>query len=105
MAHGTTPQLRKDSAEVLNANGVCSTHLVKKVVLREGLIPYMCERCHNEGTWGGEPLVLRLDHKNGIRNDHRIENLRFLCPNCDSQTSTFCGRNKRKASRVTHGEP
>jgi hypothetical protein len=35
-----------------------------------------------------------LDHINGIRNDHRISNLRFLCPNCDSQTSTFCGKNK-----------
>jgi hypothetical protein len=34
----------------------------------------------------------------GKHNDNRIENLCFLCPNCHSQTSTYCGKhlNKRK---------
>ena len=36
------------------------------------------------------------NHINGINNDHRLENLRFLCPNCHSQTSTYAGKNKRK---------
>ena len=39
-------------------------------------------------------LSLQLDHINGINNDHRIENLRFLCPNCHSQTETYAGKNK-----------
>ena len=43
----------------------------------------------------GKPLVLQLDHINGISNDNRIENLRFLCPNCHAQTESFAGRNKR----------
>ena len=34
-----------------------------------------------------------LDHINGINNDHRLENLRMLCPNCNSQQDTFAGRN------------
>ena len=38
-------------------------------------------------------LTLQLDHINGINNDNRKENLRFLCPNCHSQTDTFAGRN------------
>ena len=32
---------------------------------------------------------------NGKNNDHRIENLRFLCPNCHSQTATYAGKNKK----------
>jgi 5-methylcytosine-specific restriction endonuclease McrA len=43
----------------------------------------------------GKPLSLHLDHKNGKNNDHRIENLRFLCPNCHSQTATYAGKNKK----------
>ena len=38
-------------------------------------------------------LTLQLDHINGINNDNRKENLRFLCPNCHSQTNTFAGKN------------
>ena len=39
--------------------------------------------------------VITIDHINGINNDNRLSNLRFLCPNCHSQTTTFSGRNKR----------
>ncbi len=35
-----------------------------------------------------------LDHINGECTDYRIENLRLLCPNCNSQQDTFAGRNK-----------
>lgn len=42
----------------------------------------------------GQSLSLQLDHINGINNDHRLENLRFLCPNCHSQTNTYAGKNK-----------
>lgn len=47
-----------------------------------------------EPEWAGKPIKLHLDHVNGIRNDHRLPNLRWLCPNCHSQTVTYCGRNK-----------
>jgi len=38
---------------------------------------------------------LQLDHINGKNTDNRIDNLRLLCPNCHSQTSTFSGRNRK----------
>lgn len=43
------------------------------------------------------PIPLELDHINGINNDHRLENLRLLCPTCHATTSTFKGRNVKHA--------
>lgn len=91
MKHKVTP------AEILVENTPYSRGMAKRVILREGLLPYQCALCLLESEWNGKPLVLRLDHINGVNNDDRIENLRFLCPNCDSQTDTFCGRNMARA--------
>lgn len=41
-------------------------------------------------------MALQLDHINGVFNDHRLENLRFLCPNCHAITETYCGKNIKK---------
>jgi hypothetical protein len=43
-----------------------------------------------------KPVLLQLDHINGINNDNRVENLRFLCALCHSQTPTWCGKNMKK---------
>jgi len=64
-------------------------------LINENILEYKCVKCGNEGEWMGEAIVLQLDHKNGIRNDNRVENLRFMCPNCHSQTPTFSGKNKK----------
>lgn len=62
-------------------------------LVNEGVLEYRCALCGNEGRWQGKNLVLQLDHINGIHNDHRLCNLRFLCPNCHSQTDTYAGKN------------
>ena len=45
--------------------------------------------------WQGKPLELRLDHINGDHFDNNLTNLRWICPNCDSQLDTYCGRNRK----------
>lgn len=52
-----------------------------------------CEQCGIGPRWNGNPLVLQVDHINGLHHDYRPENLRFLCPNCHSQTVNFAVRN------------
>lgn len=67
---------------------------LKTRLINEGRLEYKCAMCGNEGKWQGKDLTLQLDHINGINNDHRLENLRFLCPNCHSITPTYTGKNK-----------
>lgn len=68
---------------------------LKQRLLKEGLLKNKCSECGQLPQWNGKILVMVLDHRNGVRNDHRIENLRLLCPNCNSQSSTFAGRRKK----------
>lgn len=57
---------------------------------------YKCAICGLEPFWQGKELVLTLDHKDGNHRNNEINNLRWVCPNCDRQLETFAGRNHRK---------
>jgi len=67
--------------------------------LREIGRSFVCELCGLGNTWRDLPLRLEIDHANGRHNDNRPENLRLLCPNCHSQTETFCAGNIGRAYR------
>lgn len=71
----------------------CGTRL-KVRMLRAGLLKSECSLCGQKPIWRGKPLVLVLDHINGVNTDHRLQNLRLVCPNCNSQLSTFCSKNR-----------
>jgi 5-methylcytosine-specific restriction endonuclease McrA len=80
--------------DVLAAGG--SRNNVKLRLLRAGVLENSCSEC-GLSDWLGRPLVVQIDHINGVRNDHRLDNLRMLCPNCHSQTETYGKRNSKRA--------
>jgi 5-methylcytosine-specific restriction endonuclease McrA len=82
------------SVECFCQNSKVTRNVIKSRLKNDYLIPYECEICKNPGMHNDIPLVLQLDHKNGINNDNRLENLRFLCPNCHTQTDTYANKKR-----------
>ena len=72
-------------------------------------IPQRCDNTEcifhkNSLVWNSKPLLLILDHGNGNNSDNRPKNLRYLCPNCDSQLScTKGGANKGRITKSSGG--
>lgn len=97
-----TPNPKKlDLHLVFKKDSTVSRSTIRRRIIREQLIPYECKGCKNNGTWNGKELSLHLEHMNGIGNDHRLENLCFLCPNCHSQTDTYSGKNNIRVPKPT----
>jgi hypothetical protein len=92
--NGHQPINELPDEKVFVINGRHNKIRLKARIIRKGLKDYVCSRC-GISEWQGEKLTLHLDHINGMRDDDRLENLRFLCPNCHSLTETYCGRNNK----------
>jgi hypothetical protein len=74
-----------------------SRYVTNRVLLKERYIQFTgaaveCVLCGQGPVWQGILLTLQLDHINGVNDDHRVENLRLLCPNCHTQTHSYAGR-------------
>jgi len=94
------PRIREKSTEnIFTINSDANASYVRSLILKKNLLEYKCTKCNNDGTWNGEDLTLQLDHINGIRTDQRLENLRWLCPNCHSQTDTYTSKNRNHTSK------
>lgn len=80
-----------------------SGQVLTAATLRSYLIKtrgYCCSEC-NLSEWNHKPLTLQLDHIDGNPDNCRVNNLRFLCPNCHSQTPTWGRNNKNPATKVS----
>ena len=84
-----------ESILIVQPTGTTKT---KTILLRRALVEIgvkeKCASCGLGTTWNDRQLTLQVDHINGNPGDHRQCNLRFLCPNCHTQTPTF-GNRKR----------
>jgi len=93
--------------DVLVKDSGYSRSNLKRRLLKLGVLKNKCSVCGLGSDWNNKPITMRLDHVNGVRDDNRIENLRMVCPNCDSQLETFSGRNlkytKKKIIRLCKG--
>jgi len=84
---------------VLVENSSYNRGNLKRRLFDEGFKSPTCELCGQGEHWRGKTLALILDHINGIPDDHRLENLRIVCPNCAATFETHCGRKNRKPPR------
>lgn len=55
-----------------------------------------CYSCNLGTEWNGKKIKLHIDHINGDSSDNQLKNLQILCPNCHSQTETYCGAKAKK---------
>lgn len=77
--------------QFLKVGSSYSNHAIKNILINKLSWKDECSFC-GIVNWNDKKLSMQLDHINGNNSDNRIENLRLLCPNCHSQTDTFCGK-------------
>lgn len=92
---GLNRGLNRCLSEVLVDHSSYSRKDVKRRLFTEGVKERVCELCGQDEEWRGRRMGLVLDHINGVRDDHRLENLRIVCPNCNATLDTHCGRSAR----------
>lgn len=93
-------KIRKGGRDKIDLNEILSgmhpyyqTFKLKNRLIKEGIKEDRCEECKID-SWNGKKLAIQLDHIDGNPHNHLLENLKMLCPNCHSQTETFCGKKK-----------
>lgn len=76
--------------------GSCRTG---RIQLRRALLEIgrkeVCEECGLGTEWNGKPITLAIDHKDGNYYNNVESNLRFICPNCHTQTKNYGSKNRR----------
>ena len=91
--------------DIMIENSNYDTTKLKERLYEEGLKDRKCEMCGQGEDWNGKHMSLILDHINGIRTDHRLINLRIVCPNCNATLDTHGGKNtKEQRNKIKNRE-
>lgn len=84
---------RWNNEDIFVLNSPLPRSTLNAQIVKRGILGNpVCSECGIFNRYNNKPLSLTIDHINGIHNDNRIENLRWLCPNCHSQTENYCGK-------------
>lgn len=86
---------RKSLDEIMISGSTYNTTDLKHRLYKEGIKERKCEKCGQDENWYGEKMSLILDHINGVSDDHRLVNLRIVCPNCNGTLPTHGGKNRK----------
>ncbi len=89
------PKAPKPLSEILKANTVYRSSLLRERLISEGYKPHKCEKC-GRTSWLGKPIALELHHKNGDKSNNCLENLHLYCPNCHALTESYRGKAIKK---------
>ena len=85
---------KRNFENVFCKNSTASQKTLREWYIKGNYTKYECSICGQQPFWNGKELTLILDHINGINKDDRLENLRWVCPNCNYQLDTTNGKNK-----------
>ena len=85
--------VKRNPENIFIKNSTASQTTLRRWYEKGNYTEYKCSICGQEPFWNGKELTLTLDHINGDNRDDRLENLRWVCPNCDRQLDTFCSKN------------
>jgi 5-methylcytosine-specific restriction endonuclease McrA len=64
---------------------------LNRIIKEFSLLEYKCSEC-GIANWRDKDISLELDHIDGNAHNCKLSNLRYVCPNCHSQTKTYKGR-------------
>ena len=96
----TTTSLKnyRTDEEIFVENSPVEQTTLRRRYKEKNCSKYECSICGLLPFWNGKELSLTLDHINGCNHDNRLENLRWVCPNCDRQLDTFGAKNKKSCA-------
>jgi len=85
----------KNNRETLFKNGNWNelplTMKKRKVLLEQENKCIIC----GINNWCDKEITFHFDHIDGNNTNNLRENVRYICPNCHSQTETYCGKKQR----------
>ena len=94
-------EYKKNIESWLAGNSTGGNKYGTKVWIKRYVVEDQQYKCNDCGITEhmGKPIVLELDHIDGDAYNNSRDNLRAICPNCHSQSSTYKNRNRGNGKR------
>ena len=91
--------IKRNEENIFIQNSTACQRTLRAWYLKGKYSKYECSICGQLPEWQGKELTLILDHINGRNHDDRLENLRWVCPNCNQQLDTTNGKNRKNYTK------